>query len=302
MNTMQLHCFLAVAETLNFARAAEQLNVTQPAVTQQIQSLEEELNVKLFRRTTRTVELTTSGKLFITDAKGILGISERAKRRFEEQTKQENQYFSIGCHTHAELYLLPEVLRKMSGIYPGFHPLFQVLPFQHLYKYLDDESLDVVISFYEGNKNKIHSAYKELFKVPVKAVCASNHLLAKKEKLCQSDLKGERLIINDPSKCPDSIAAIQSRLIENRPVSDLFFCEYADAAVVMAKAGYGIAIQPDLFAMQDPALSCIPLEGAEPVSYGVYYKQLKGQPVLKTFVQAALREFMSYPDDWIRIN
>lgn len=55
MTTMQLDCFLIVAETLNFAAAAEKLNVTQPAVTQQIHALEKELNVKLFHRTTRTV-------------------------------------------------------------------------------------------------------------------------------------------------------------------------------------------------------------------------------------------------------
>ena len=61
MNTFQLHCFLTVAEHLNFARAAQQLNVTQPAVTHQIRTLEAELNVKLFRRTTRTVNLTPAG-------------------------------------------------------------------------------------------------------------------------------------------------------------------------------------------------------------------------------------------------
>ena len=58
MNTVQLECFLAVADNLSFARAAEQLHITQPAVTHQISSLENELNVKLFRRTTRTVALT----------------------------------------------------------------------------------------------------------------------------------------------------------------------------------------------------------------------------------------------------
>ena len=57
MNVFQMECFLAVAENLNFARAAEQLHVTQPAVTQQIHALERELNVKLFTRTTRTVHL-----------------------------------------------------------------------------------------------------------------------------------------------------------------------------------------------------------------------------------------------------
>lgn len=65
MTTMQLECFLAVTETLNFAKAASQLNVTQPAVTQQIRTLEEELNIKLFKRTTRMVQLTPEGQIFL---------------------------------------------------------------------------------------------------------------------------------------------------------------------------------------------------------------------------------------------
>lgn len=80
MNTTQLICFLTVAETLNFARAAEQLHVTQPAVTQQIHSLETELNLQLFRRTTRTVELTQDGLIFLGDAKAMVEIFERAKK------------------------------------------------------------------------------------------------------------------------------------------------------------------------------------------------------------------------------
>ena len=57
MNTFQLTCFLAVAHSLSFVRAAEHLNVTQPTITHQIQSLEDELGVRLFRRSTRLVEL-----------------------------------------------------------------------------------------------------------------------------------------------------------------------------------------------------------------------------------------------------
>ncbi len=55
MNTFQLTCFLTLSETLNFAKTAEQLSVTQPAVTHQIQSLEAELGVRLFTRSTRSV-------------------------------------------------------------------------------------------------------------------------------------------------------------------------------------------------------------------------------------------------------
>ena len=92
MNTFQLSCFLAVAETLNFARAAEQLHVTQPAVTQQIHSLESDLNVKLFKRTTRTVKLTEEGKIFIHDAKQIVALSQRAIKRFEDPRNEHLQF------------------------------------------------------------------------------------------------------------------------------------------------------------------------------------------------------------------
>ena len=80
MNTFQLSCFLAVAETLSFARAAEQLHVTQPAVTQQIHSLEKELDAVLFRRTTRSVKLTPEGAAFFSDARQIVALTERAPR------------------------------------------------------------------------------------------------------------------------------------------------------------------------------------------------------------------------------
>lgn len=62
-----------------------QLHVTQPAVTQQIQSLEKELNVKLFIRTTRTVHLTEEGKVFLNDARQLVAISNRAKKDLKTQ-------------------------------------------------------------------------------------------------------------------------------------------------------------------------------------------------------------------------
>ena len=61
MNSVQLKCFLEVARELNFARAAEHLHFSQPTVSKQIQTLEAELKVKLFKRSTRSVSLTQAG-------------------------------------------------------------------------------------------------------------------------------------------------------------------------------------------------------------------------------------------------
>ena len=64
MNTVQLECFITVAEYLNFSKASRALKITQPAVSHQIQTLEEELGVKLFSRTSKSVTLTREGSLF----------------------------------------------------------------------------------------------------------------------------------------------------------------------------------------------------------------------------------------------
>lgn len=72
MNTQQLESFIQVAENLNFARAAEVLQITQSAVSRQIHSLEDELGTKLLHRSTRTVTLTPAGLSFLEDAKQVM--------------------------------------------------------------------------------------------------------------------------------------------------------------------------------------------------------------------------------------
>ena len=75
MNTTQLECFMSVSNFLNFSRAAEQLGLTQPAVSHQINALEDELGVKLFYRTSKQVRLTQEGHLFSQYAREILSLA-----------------------------------------------------------------------------------------------------------------------------------------------------------------------------------------------------------------------------------
>lgn len=292
MNTFQLTCFLTVAETLSFAKAAKLLNVTQPAVTHQIHSLEEELNAQLFKRTTRSVEITQEGLIFLNDAKNVLNIIAVAKKRFEEPVVDERQFFSIGCHIHNELHLLPEILRQMADSCPTLHPVFQVVPFQHLYQLLDEEVVDVIIAFQEKGPKKTDSIYKELAQVPITGVLPASHPLAEKELLDEDDLRAQRLLLIDPQRCPDNLNTVQHELTTGRAVSDLFMCNSADACITLAKAGFGIAVQPDFPPLRDPALAYIPIKGVDPLSYGAYYKTAAGKPLLKLFLQIS-KEFFS---------
>ena len=293
MNTFQLTCFLTVAETLSFVKAAKQLNVTQPAVTHQIHSLEEELNTQLFRRTTRTVELTPEGLVFLNDAKNVLNIIALAKKRFEEPVVDERQFFSIGCHSSNELRLLPGVLRQMADVCPNLYPIFQIVPFQHLYQLLEEGAVDAVIAFQEKGEKKEAGIYREVAKIPVVGVLSTSHPLAEKESLDRDDLRPQKLILMEPQRCPDSLNTVQHELTTGRAVSDLFLCGSADVCTTLAKAGFGIAVQPDFPSLRDPALAYIPIKDVEPLSYGAYYKTTSGKPLLKVFLQLCKEYFSS---------
>lgn len=285
MTTMQLECFLAVAETLNFAKAAGQLNVTQPAVTQQIRSLEEELNVHLFRRTTRMVQMTPEAYAFLDDARHILHLIHFTKRRFQEQSSVGRLPFHIGSHAHNDLDLLTDVLRRMAEIYPEMIPSFQVVPFQHLYKLLAEETVDVVVAFQAKEEKESYGTYREFLKIPVAGIVPADHPLAERACLTAEDLEKQRLIFIAPPKCPDGLRAFQHDLIRDRTPADMIFCDDPGAALLLAKSGFGIAMLPKLPGQNDRKLQYIPLSGVEPLSFGAYYKSTSGKPMLREFLR-----------------
>lgn len=285
VNTFQLSCFIAVAEYLNFARAAEQLHVTHPAVSQQIKSLEKELNTKLFIRTTRTVKLTEEGKTFLNDAQQMVAISDRAKKRFENAHDRQIQTLSLGCYSYPCLFLLSDTLRELATEYPSLHPRLQVIPFQHIYRLLEEGDLDAVIGFKESDSAKIPANYKEIAKVPFVCICSKENPLSKRKSLTLDEIKTERLVLLLPTKASLQIAHIQSQLMGGRAPSEFYFCESGEAVTVLVQAGFGISILPDLFIPRTFPASIIPVQGIEPVSFGIYYKSLQGNAPLKDIIR-----------------
>ena len=143
------------AEYLNFARAAQQLHVTHPAVSQQIQSLEKELNVKLFQRTTRSVKLTEEGKAFLNDARQIVAISDRAKKRFDSSMPREIETLALGFYNFPCMFLMSDALEQLHPDRPELYPRLQVIPFQHIYRMLEDGDLDAVVGLKEDSSVRI---------------------------------------------------------------------------------------------------------------------------------------------------
>jgi DNA-binding transcriptional LysR family regulator len=118
MELRQLHYFVAVAEELNFSRAAERLRITQPPLSLQIQNLEKELGFPLFYRNNRQVELTNAGKQFLDEVRKIFDHLDRAIQNAKRTHHGELGTLNIGFVGSATYDILPTALRVFRNLYP----------------------------------------------------------------------------------------------------------------------------------------------------------------------------------------
>ena len=285
MNTMQLECFLAVADNLSFARAAEQLHVTQPAITHQINSLENELQAKLVRRTTRIVELTDDGRTFLGYARSILKAAHFAKNRLSEHHQDYIQTFAIGCHSPSELNLIAPALKQLYQNFPMLHPDLRMIPFPALRNMLEEEAIDVMIGFRDEKINLASVTYIELAQSQIACALPKEHPLADKKQLTLKELNEEPVVLCEPDRCAEAIAQLQGQLLASHSPSQIYFGENLECTLTFTKAGIGLALLPNLPFMHQEGLTYVPLENESTISFGLYYKTSFNPPILKAFIQ-----------------
>lgn len=118
MELRHLRYFRAVAEELHFGKAAERLHIAQPPLSQQIRQLERELDVELFTRSTRKVELTPAGHAYLKRVVGILDSVDDAGRQAARVASGVEGQLSIGCVGSATYSVLPELVRTLRHEMP----------------------------------------------------------------------------------------------------------------------------------------------------------------------------------------
>ncbi len=116
MDLRQLQCFVAVAETLHFGRAAQNLAMMPAALGRQVRLLEESLGIRLFNRTTRSVELTQTGEEFLKEAQGLLKNVDALKRRFKNDENIKKPILKIGAIDSASAGLMPRLIGDFEKI------------------------------------------------------------------------------------------------------------------------------------------------------------------------------------------
>ena len=280
MNTVQLECFVSVAEHLNFSKASKVLKITQPAVSHQIQTLEEELEVKLFHRTSKSVSLTQEGILFLADAQLILKTALSAKERLG--MREHFIPFELGCHNHMELNLLPPILKQLMQEFPLLRPSIRLVPFPSLISLVENGQIHIALGVKEESKKSI-LFFKELCVVPVACVCSPEHPLAQHQALTKDQLKGN-FIACSPRQISNAVFSAQSGVLADLPPEQRFYTENIESALALAKAGIGYTLYPDIPQAREAGLCYLPVHDLPGISFGVYYPYGQNHPVLKRFL------------------
>ena len=143
MADRRLQVFHAVARQLSFTKAAEQLYMTQPAVTFQIKQLEEHLNVRLFERSHGRIALTPAGELVLSYADRILTLSEELETRVGELTGAISGPLLLGASTTIAEFYLPQILGEFKAKYPHVRAHMTVANSETIETRVAEHSLDV---------------------------------------------------------------------------------------------------------------------------------------------------------------
>ncbi|MBE3571287.1 MAG: LysR family transcriptional regulator [Bacillales bacterium] len=190
-----LHVFVKVTEKKNFTRAAEELHMTQPAVSQHIQTLERLMGTKLLERNNKYVKLNKAGKIVYHHAKEILGLYTRMNHLIDDFMNRASGALSIGAsYTYGE-YILPHIMAELHKQYPLIKPAITIGNSNEIIEMVSNHQLDVGIIEMDIEMKDV---YIEPFAEDQMFIIASaNHPYAKKKRVSIDDLRSETWIVRE---------------------------------------------------------------------------------------------------------
>ncbi len=251
MNRNQLKYFVAAAESRSFTKAAEQFYISQTAVTQQMQLLEETLGCTLFDRSTRPISLTPAGKIFLSEAKTILDSMSRAAERVHDASTGLTGTLRVGFVRGYERSDLSVLMR-------GFHLQNQnaLISFYRcstdvLAAGLAQQEYDVIFTW-DSTNLKAQEGIEYLRAESAQLVVAlyTGHPLAGRRRLSRAELRGETILYMSPDASNDSYGdAFFMQLYKEAGYKPniLFRSCDAECILMMVAAEEGISILPDYF-------------------------------------------------------
>lgn len=248
MELRHLRYFLAVADALNFSRAAERLRVAQPALSRQVHDLEEQLGFSLFERSTTKVHLTEAGRFFQQQVEKLLMQLDIAVTGAQRIAKGTRGDFKIGTDWSTARLFVTDAARELHQGHPGLSIDFVELPGYEHTQAIRDRSIDV--GFVSG---KLLTPRKDidyclLCTCPIKAILPMEHPLANQTEVRLRDLKEERWITIREEEIP-GFKILLLQVLKPAQFTPKFgrSARSFEGMLAFVGTGEGVALLPELF-------------------------------------------------------
>lgn len=281
MYNKRLDTFLKVAELGSFSKAAQAMYITPSAVIQQINTLEEELESCLFRRTPKGVFLTPAGALLQREAAKLVEQCAALRKELHEVTLRQQREIRVGGTLLYQCRIFYKLWNRFSADKPELQAAIRSL---NSWK---ESRADLIEAVNFSRSLPEEMEFLELTRVPLVCALWREHPLAKKEKLSYEDIQGQTLVTVD-SPYFTSVLRELRREAEAKRVKVLAVEEY-DLSVFSMCATKGYLLQIPLYWKDiDPQLVTVPFEWDYTLPYGFFYRP--SSPLAKEFIEFVKQE------------
>lgn len=266
MELRYLRYFASVAELKNFTRAAEKLRIAQPAVSQQIKTLEDELGVKLLLRTKRSVSITAAGHAFLREANEILAHVDKSKVVARRASRGEIGTLSIGCFSTASACFLPELIQRYRAKFPAVRVhLSEQTPLQQLDAF-EAGRIDLGFTRPLAAMHTGQFIVERVYRDRAMVLLPDRHPLAEAPRIGLEKLAGDDWVFFKRSEAPELVdgfvqlcasAGFSPKIVSEPPMMI--------TVVMMVAAGVGASLVPSCVrSFKMPGVRFIPLRPAPP--------------------------------------
>lgn len=290
MEIRHLRYFIAVAETLHFTRAAEQLRIRQPPLSMQIKQLEQEIGAKLFRRLSRGVELTDAGLLFLVEARAILAHLDRAVADAQRRARGESGRIRVGFAGATYFHpCVPAAIHSYRRSYPDVTLSSEYNITAALVDGLLAGRIDVAFvrpPLEPDARLHVRNFVDEELVIAVPA----GHRLSQPGPCALADLKSEPFVLF-PREFSRGFYDIIIAACHAAGFSPRVDEEAADLPSIMPmiEAGFGVSIVPTSFSrIYRDGVTCRPIDGIAPqAAIGLAYRSDDRSATLAHFIAIA---------------
>lgn len=243
MTFAQLRCFLAVVDEMNFRRAAQRLNMTQPPLTRQIQALEHQVGALLFERTARAIRLTPAGQNFARSARRIMAQSNEAIRDARRIAGGDSGSLIIAFTAASSYVFLPRFVSLLRTQMPEVTLTLREMTSAQQVLALREERIDIGVSRPLGIQPGVVSL--RVFREPLCVVLPVGHPLAEAAAITPGELGGETLITYPPVEgvyLHDLIVGLMH--VCNVNLADIQHVTQTHSILALVGAGLGVGLVP----------------------------------------------------------